>query len=97
MLDRIRGLLPRPRLVVALAAGAALIALAQLTPLLWLVAAAYHCVLVALVVMDAGRLPRRGWVAQRDLPNPLSLGVSQEVLIAIRNPRGAGLEVAIAD
>ncbi len=96
-LSQVRGLVPQPRLVVALGLGASLIALAQLTPLLWLVAAAYHGILVVLVILDAGHLPASGWEVERDLPNPLSLGARQEILIGVRNPRAANLEATIAD
>ena len=90
--------MPRPRLLVALGAGGILIALAQLGPLLWLPALAYHMVLVALAVRDAATLPaRKGWEASRDIPNPLSLGAAQEVLVGIRHPGAAGLEAALAD
>ncbi len=92
------GLLPRPRLLAAIGAGAILIALAQLGPLLWLPAIAYHALLAALAVRDAAALPtRRGWEATRDMPNPLSLGVEQEVLVKVRHPGAAGFEGALAD
>jgi uncharacterized protein (DUF58 family) len=83
---------------VAIAAGALLIAVAQLNPLLWLPAIAYHALLAALLVRDALALPsRRGWEATRDIPNPLSLGAEQEILVGLRNRRAAGLEAALAD
>src|SRR5262245_23980548 len=50
-------LVPRRRLLAALAAGAALIALTVVSALLWPVAVAYHAVLGWLVVRDARRLP----------------------------------------
>ena len=90
--------MPRPRLLVAAGAGAGLIALAQLTPAFWLVAIGYHTVLALLVIRDLSTLPtRRGWEARRDVPNPLSMGVEQEILVGIRNARAAGLEGTLAD
>jgi len=65
---------PRRRLLVALVAGAGIIALAQVAAAFWLVAAAYHAALLLLVVRDAALLPRpRGFTASREVPQPLSL------------------------
>ncbi|GAC1657953.1 MAG: DUF58 domain-containing protein [Candidatus Dormibacteraceae bacterium] len=51
-----------------------------------------------LVVLDASRLPgRAGFEASRDVPNPLSLGTPETVLVGVRNSRAAGLEAALAD
>jgi len=58
----------------------------------------YHSLLVGLLVRDALALPtRRGWEATRDIPNPLSLGAGQEILVGIRNRRAAGLQSLLAD
>lgn len=96
-LAAVRGLVPRPRLVICVGAGAGLIALAQLSPLFWLVALAYHAILLGLLVADARGLPVKGWEAVRDLPSPFSLGARQEILVGVRNPRAAGLEAVLAD
>ena len=73
-------------------------AFTQLGPLLWIPLLAYSLVLVYLTVRDAALLPvRRGWQVKRDVPNPLSLGAEQEVLVGIRNPAAAGLEAVMAD
>ncbi len=54
--------------------------------------------LAALAVRDAAALPtRQGWEATRALPNPLSLGAEQEVLVSVRHPVAAGLEGILAD
>jgi uncharacterized protein (DUF58 family) len=49
-------------------------------------------------VRDALALPSgRNWEATRDIPNPLSLGAGQEILVGIRNRRAAGLRAVLAD
>jgi len=64
----------------------------------WVLAIAYHVALAVLVVLDASRLPgRAGFEASRDVPNPLSLGTPETVLVGVRNRRAAGLEAALAD
>ena len=51
-----------------------------------------------MAAFDASRLPtRRGWEATRDIPNPLSLGARQEILVGLRNPLAAGLDAVLAD
>jgi uncharacterized protein (DUF58 family) len=96
--EAVRGLVPRPRLLVAVGAAGLLVAFAQIGPLLWLPAIAFDLVLLVLLVRDAARLPGlQGWQATRDVPNPLSLGAEQEVLVGLHNPLAAGLEAALAD
>ena len=66
--------------------------------MLWIPAIAYAAVLLFLLLRDALRLPGSGgWEATRDVPNPLSLGAEQEVLVGIRNEAAAGLEALLAD
>ena len=78
--------------------GAGLIAFSQLNPAILLVAAAYHAVLLGLVLRDLALLPTgRGWEVRRDIPQPLSLGADQEILVGLRNQRAAGLESVFAD
>lgn len=51
-----------------------------------------------LTVRDLLRLPRRnGFSARRDIPRPLSLGTDEAILIGLRHPAAAGLEVLLAD
>src|SRR5947209_1502951 len=91
-------LVPRGRLLVALAGGAALVALTVVSPLLWALAAVYHAVLVWTAVRDARRLPPPGrFLASRQLPRPLSLGAEQAVLLGLSCPEAAGLRCAVAD
>jgi uncharacterized protein (DUF58 family) len=89
---------PRWRLLVALGAGAALIALTVVSALLWPVALVYHGVLAWVAVRDARRLPVPDrFVASRELPRPLSLGAAQTVLVGLSCPEAAGLRCAVAD
>jgi len=89
---------PRRRLLAALLAGAALIALTAATPLLWAVAVAYHAALAWALVRDARRLPRPArFLASRQVPRPLSLGAEQSVLVGISCPEAAGLRCVVAD
>ena len=91
-------LVPRRRLLAALAAGAGLVALTAATPLLWAVAAAYHAALAWALVRDARRLPPPDrFLASRQLPRPLSLGQRQSVLVGLSCPEAAGLRCAVAD
>jgi len=58
----------------------------------------YHALLAGLLVRDALALPgAQGWEATRDIPNPLSLGADQEILVGVRNRRAAGLRAVLAD
>jgi uncharacterized protein (DUF58 family) len=91
-------LVPRRRLLAALAAGAGLVALTVASPLLWAVAVAYHAALAWTLVRDARRLPSPArFVASRQLPRPLSLGADQEVLLGLSCAGAAGLRCAVAD
>jgi uncharacterized protein (DUF58 family) len=93
-----RGLAPQPRLLWAIAIGAALIALTILSPLLVAVAIAYHAALVLLVARDLAMLPgRSGYSVRRLMPEPFSLGEHETVKVLIENPAAAGLQAVIAD
>ena len=94
----IRGLAPQPRLLWAIAIGAALIALSVVSPVLGLLALLYHAGLVALVARDLALLPpARGFTARRLVPEPFSLGEREEVKVVVTNRRAAGLQGRIAD
>src|SRR6266545_4479136 len=91
-------LVPRWRLLVALTAGAGLVALTVVSAFLWPVAAVYHAVLGWALVRDARRLPAPArFLASREVPRPLSLGAEQAVLIGLSCPEAAGLRCAVAD
>ena len=92
------GLSPQPRLLWAIAIGAALIALSVVAPVLVLLAVLYHVGLVALVARDLALIPgRRGYQARRVLPEPFSLGEHEEVKVVVTNPAAARLQARIAD
>ncbi len=92
------GLAPQPRLLWAIAIGAALIALSSASPVLGVVAVIYHVGLVAVAARDLALLPRRsGYSARRLIPEPFSLGESEEVTLVIVNPAAAGLRATVAD
>ena len=94
----IRGLAPQPRLLWAIAIGAALIALAVASPLLVLVAVVYHVGLIFVLSRDLAMLPgRTGYQLQRFVPEPFSLGELEEVRVVVENPAAAGLEARLAD
>src|SRR6202521_4282761 len=94
----IRGLAPQPRLLWAIAIGAALIALAVISPALVLVAVAYHVGLVLILSRDLALLPgRSGYRARRVVPEPFSLGEQEEVRRVVENPAAAGLDAMVAD
>jgi uncharacterized protein (DUF58 family) len=94
----IRGLAPQPRLLWAIAIGAALIALAVASPLLGLVALVYHVGLVLILSRDLALLPARaGFNARRIVPEPFSLGELEEVRVVVENPAAAGLDARVAD
>jgi len=94
----VRGISPQPRLLWAIAIGAALIALSVVSPILVLVAILYHAGLVAVVARDLALLPgRRGFSARRAMPEPFSLGEHEEVKVIVTNPAAAGLVARLAD
>jgi uncharacterized protein (DUF58 family) len=94
----IRGLAPQPRLLWAIAIGAALIALSIASPVLGVVAVAYHVGLVLVLARDVALLPARaGYRVQRHVPEPFSLGELEEVQVVIENPAAAGLTARVAD
>jgi uncharacterized protein (DUF58 family) len=94
----IRGLAPQPRLLWAVAIGAALIALSVISPALALIAGIYHAGLVLLAARDLALLPvRSGFTARRFMPEPFSLGEREEVEIVLENPAAAGLRAIVAD
>jgi len=93
-----RGLAPQPRLLWAIAIGAALIALTLVSPVLVVVAIAYHVGLVLVLARDIALLPgRSGYHVRRLMPEPFSLGEHEEVRVVIENPAAAGLLATIAD
>ena len=90
--------IPTPRLLVLLMVGAALIALASLTPVVWAAVIVYHGFLAWLVFRDARSLPRRSdFRVQREVPQPFSLGQLETVAVRLRCATGAGLPVRVAD
>ena len=94
----IRGLAPQPRLLWAIAIGAALIALAVASPVLVLVAVAYHVGLIFVLSRDLAMLPgHSGYQLHRIVPEPFSLGELEEVRLVVENPGAAGLEAQLAD
>ena len=89
----IRGLAPQPRLLWAIAIGAALIALAVASPVLAIVAVLYHVGLVLVLSRDLAMLPARGgYRVRRTVPDPFSLGEVEEVRVVVENPAAAGLD-----
>ena len=94
----IKGLAPQPRLLWAIAIGAALIALTLVSPVLVVVAVAYHVGLVLVLARDIALLPgRSGYRVRRVMPEPFSLGEHEEVKVVIENSAAAGLLATIAD
>jgi len=94
----IRGLAPQPRLLWAIAIGAGLIAVSVVSPLLGVVAIAYHVGLVLVLARDLALLPARaGYRVRRHVPEPFSLGELEEVQVVIENPAAAGLAARVAD
>jgi uncharacterized protein (DUF58 family) len=94
----IRGLAPQPRLLWAIAIGAASIALAVFSPVLGVVAVAYHAGLILILSRDLVLLPSRaGYRVQRIVPEPFSLGELEEVRVVVENPAAAGLDARVAD
>ena len=81
-----------------MAIGATLIALAVVSPLLGLVAIAYHAGLFIVATRDLGLLPgRAGYSVRRVMPEPFSLGEPEEVVVIVENRRAAGLWARVAD
>jgi uncharacterized protein (DUF58 family) len=94
----IRGLAPQPRLLWAVGIGAALIALAIVSPVLAFVAVIYHAGLVIIATRDLALLPgRSGYRVHRRMPEPFSLGEREDVTVVIENPAAAGLMARVAD
>jgi uncharacterized protein (DUF58 family) len=94
----VRGLAPQPKLLWAVAIGAVLIALTIVSPVLVVVAVAYHVGLVLILVRDVALLPgRSGYTVRRQMPEPFSLGEHEEVRVVVENPAAAGLLATIAD
>jgi uncharacterized protein (DUF58 family) len=94
----LRGLAPQPRLIWAVAIGAALIALAVASPVLGFVAVVYQVGLVIIAARDLGVLPgRSGYIVHRTTPEPFSLGEPEEVTIVIQNAAAAGLMAKVSD
>ena len=94
----IRGLAPQPRLLWAIAIGAALIALSGASPVLRVVAVVYHVGLVLILTRDLALLPgRSGYRVRRHVPEPFSLGELEEVRVVVENPAAAGLDARVAD
>src|SRR5207244_8717004 len=78
--------------------GAALVVLIVASPAFVLLALAYHAGLAAVLVRDARSLPPpNAFSASREMPEPLSLGQVQEVLVGISCPATAGLGATVAD
>src|ERR1700680_5318473 len=93
----IRGLAPQPRLLWAIAIGAGLITLAVVSPVLALVAIAYHVGLVVVVARDLALLPDRdGYSVRRIMPEPFSLGEVEEGRVVVENPAAANLDARLA-
>jgi uncharacterized protein (DUF58 family) len=94
----VRGLAPQPKLLWAVAIGAVLIALTIVSPVLVVVAIAYHVGLVLILARDVALLPgRSGYSVRRLMPEPFSLGEHEEVRVLVENPAAAGLLATIAD
>lgn len=90
--------MPQRRFLAYLVLGAALVLLTTLTPLIWVVAGAYHAALLLAVVRDARRLPPASrFRASRQLPTPFSLGAEQSVLVGVACAEAAGLRASLAD
>jgi uncharacterized protein (DUF58 family) len=94
----IRGLAPQPRLLWAIAIGAALITLSVVSPVIALIAVVYHVGLVLIVTRDLALLPgRRGYLVKRTMPEPFSLGEREEVKVIVENPAASGLRARLSD
>ena len=85
-------------MIWAVGIGAALIALAVVSPVLAFVAVLYHLGLVAIAARDLAMLPAAsGYAVRRKLPEPFSLGEPEDVEVLIANTAAAGLCARIAD
>jgi uncharacterized protein (DUF58 family) len=74
------------------------VALTVASPLVWALALTYHAALAWALFDDARKLPRSSrFLASRHLPEPLSLGAEQAVLVGVSCPEAAGLRCEIAD
>ncbi len=94
----VRGLAPQPRLIWAVGIGAALIALAVVSPVIGVVAAVYNAGLAIIAARDLAPLPgRAGYRVRRVMPEPFSLGEPEEVTVIIENRAAAGLVARVAD
>lgn len=91
-------LVPRPRLILALLPGSMLILLALLNPAFLLVALIYYAAMAAVLIADAGRLPKpSGFMASRVLPQPFSLGEVQAIQLLVAHANAARLPAEVAD
>jgi len=71
------------------ALGAALIALAVVSPVLALVAAVYNAGLLIVAARDLALLPgRSGYLARRITPEPFSLGEPEDVTVVVEKDAG---------
>jgi len=93
-----RGLAPQPRLLWAIAIGAVLIALSIVSPVLVVLAIAYHVGLFLILARDLALLPTRdGYRVRRRMPEPFSLGEHELVTVVVENPAAARLQATISD
>jgi uncharacterized protein (DUF58 family) len=91
-------LIPRPRLLATLLPGTVLFLLLLLSPVFILAPLIYFAAMAGVIAADAARLPgKKGFVASRVLPEPLSLGEVQAVQVLIAHPSAAGLPAEVAD
>jgi uncharacterized protein (DUF58 family) len=91
-------LVPQRRLLIALLLGAVPILLILVHPVFLIVFLGYYAALLAFVIADAGRLPRKsGFMASRVLPQPFSLGEIHSVQVLVAHAGAAGLPAEIAD
>jgi uncharacterized protein (DUF58 family) len=89
---------PTRRLLILLMIGAALVALASLTAIVWAAVIVYHGILGWLAFRDANVLPgRRDFRVEREVPRPFSLGQLETVTLSLLCPRAAGLTAEVAD
>lgn len=94
----LRGLSPQPRLLVAIAIGAGLIALSPVSPVLIVLAVLYHAGLLIVLARDLALLPPGPtFRAERVVPEPFSLGEREEVKLIVMNPAARGLDGRVAD
>ena len=94
----IRGLAPQPRLLWAIAIGAALIVLSIISPVIGVLAVAYNAGLVLIIARDLALLPARSsYRVHRRVPEPFSLGELEEVTVVVENAAAAGLRARVAD